>query len=156
MGSRLPSEVSGGQKSRNRVWSIAKAVCNTHHRSVGQEEVAVPFKRNKSEVMPPDTATDSAPAPVVSNGASADVAREPALVGAGVGETGGGYTSSAQSQPAVASPEKLAGVSRGRLGNLLIERNLVTEQQLDQGVATQHECGGERAEAISARSSSRW
>ena len=34
-----------------------------------------------------------------------------------------------------ASAEKLAGISRGRLGNLLIERNLVTEAQLEQGLA---------------------
>jgi type IV pilus assembly protein PilB len=49
---------------------------------------------------------------------------------------------------AITSPERLAGISRGRLGNLLIERGLVTESQIEQGLATQLESGGRIGEVL--------
>jgi type IV pilus assembly protein PilB len=48
----------------------------------------------------------------------------------------------------VTSTEKLAGISRGRLGNLLIERQLVNESQLEQGLAHQLESGGRIGEVL--------
>jgi type IV pilus assembly protein PilB len=48
----------------------------------------------------------------------------------------------------VAPNERLAGVSRGRLGNILIERGLVNESQLEQGLATQIESGGRIGEVL--------
>jgi type IV pilus assembly protein PilB len=48
----------------------------------------------------------------------------------------------------IAPNERLAGVSRGRLGNILIERGLVTEAQLEQGLAGQLESGGRIGEVL--------
>ncbi len=50
--------------------------------------------------------------------------------------------------PAVASNERLAGVSKGRLGNLLIERGLVTESQIEQALAIQLESGTRIGEVL--------
>lgn len=47
-----------------------------------------------------------------------------------------------------APPERLAGISRGRLGNLLIERGLVSEAQIEQGLAIQLETGGRIGEVL--------
>ena len=44
----------------------------------------------------------------------------------------------------VSSTEKLAEISRGRLGNLLIKRQLVNEAQLELGLAQQMDSGGRR------------
>jgi type IV pilus assembly protein PilB len=107
----------------------------------------VPFKRSKQEVTrTDDVAMPDAAAPVVANGAAPNSSQSAvavderdarqSVVGASLG------------QPAVASEEKLAGVSRGRLGNLLIERNLVSEQQLEQGLAQQRESGGKIGEVL--------
>ena len=48
----------------------------------------------------------------------------------------------------VSSQEKLAEISRGRLGNLLIKRQLVNESQLEQGLSQQMESGGRIGEVL--------
>ena len=48
----------------------------------------------------------------------------------------------------VSSAEKLAEISRGRLGNLLIKRQLVSEAQLEQGLSQQIESGGRIGEVL--------
>jgi type IV pilus assembly protein PilB len=48
----------------------------------------------------------------------------------------------------VSSAEKLAEISRGRLGNLLIKRQLVTEAELEQGLSQQIDAGGRIGEVL--------
>jgi type IV pilus assembly protein PilB len=48
----------------------------------------------------------------------------------------------------VSSPEKLAEISRGRLGNLLIRRELVTDDELERALAQQTENGGRIGEVL--------
>jgi type IV pilus assembly protein PilB len=104
----------------------------------------VPFKRNKQEVT--RTEDDATPAPPVARGAATGAAH--AAVAVDEREPMNGLVASAPGQPIVASEEKLAGISRGRLGNLLIERKLVTDAQLEQGLAQQRESGGKIGEVL--------
>ena len=101
----------------------------------------MPFKRNKKEPPRDENARESAVATgSASSGAATAVAvdeREPSPL-------------NGTQQPAVASPERLAGISRGRLGALLIERGLVTEEQLEQGLSEQGESGGRIGEVLVA------
>ncbi len=116
------------------------------------------FKRNKQRSANDDVEmNDDVPSSVGSDG-SGDSARGASLQGAStstavadhdddVGGTGPGF-SDAAGAAAIASPEKLAGISKGRLGNLLIERELVTEPQLEQGLSLQLESGGRIGEVL--------
>ena len=118
------------------------------------------FKRNKQRPSNDDT-TVADEAPAVSGLRGGDPSRRTAS------SSGGGSTTTAVADPIapelgdrdvfaggitdearIASPEKLAGVSKGRLGNLLIERELVTESQLEQGLAAQLESGGRIGEVL--------
>jgi type IV pilus assembly protein PilB len=104
----------------------------------------MPFKRNKQSDRD-DTATSApppdAPVTVAHGGTATAVAVEERV------ET---TASSALLQDAVLSPEKLANISRGRLGTLLIERGLVTDAQLEQGLAQQRDEGGRIGEVLVA------
>jgi len=111
----------------------------------------VPFKRNKQDSPRSEEAAGDVAAPAAGAAASSalSAASQTAVAVeervADVSQNGASF-----SQPIVASPEKLAGVSRGRLGNLLIERNLVSEAQLEQGLAQQRETGGKIGEILVA------
>jgi len=112
----------------------------------------VPFKRNKQESSRnADVAIDvAAPAAAAGNGAVSAMSNGATAVAVEERAPNGAAPETAFGEPIVASSERLAGVSRGRLGNLLIERKLVSEAQLEQGLAQQRETGGKIGEILVA------
>jgi type IV pilus assembly protein PilB len=107
----------------------------------------VPFKRNKQEdTRTEDVATSIAAAPVVTTSAATSTVTSMATSAVAVDERD--PSNGSFGPHTVASEEKLAGVSRGRLGSLLIERNLVSEQQLELGLEQQREAGGKIGEVL--------
>ena len=113
----------------------------------------MPFKRNRQDNTPSDndaqgTITATAPA---TRGAMATTSPMPGSTTAVAVEerpTQAPTSNGSSGHAAVASPEKLAGVSRGRLGNLLIERKLVSDAELEKGLAQQREAGGKIGEVL--------
>jgi type IV pilus assembly protein PilB len=99
----------------------------------------VPFKRNRQETPRGDDEAQDVANPALAG------APAPAGTAVAVEER---VVASDGTRPTVASSEKLAGISRGRLGNLLIERGLVTDEQLEQGLATQRDNGGRIGEVL--------
>jgi type IV pilus assembly protein PilB len=112
--------------------------------------VIVAFKRNRPGARRDehgagdDAVTRSASVGVI--GDDDDTFDASSFIADAEASNGSGHDGAASS--AIASPERLAGISRGRLGNLLIERGLVTESQIEQGLATQLESGGRIGEVL--------
>jgi len=124
----------------------------------------VAFKRNKQQTPQEDDAVESA-APT-EEAARPDASSTPvrdatslssqadARTAVAVADTDvGGDNDAAGSNPydvnRVAAPaDKVAELSKGRLGNLLVKRELVTEAELDQGLAMQEENGGKIGEVL--------
>ena len=103
----------------------------------------MPFKRNRQETKS-DEETKDAVAPA----AGTTVTTASPATAVAVDDRDATEMPDLVTQPAVASAEKLAGISRGRLGNLLIERGLVSDEQLEQGLTEQRENGGKIGELL--------
>ena len=65
-----------------------------------------------------------------------------------VGGAGNGAHAAVPPVGVAAPADKVAELSKGRLGNVLVQRGLVTEAQLDQGLAQQQETGGKIGEVL--------
>ena len=107
------------------------------------------FKRNKQETPPVEEAGKPIGRHAAPDAATTPTPQNPnASVGTIEVDEGTRAEQRARAAAAAAPPERVEALSRGRLGTFLVERGLIGEDQLDQGLAQQAEIGGKIGDVL--------